>query len=63
MSGIKQCTAKTRKKAWNNPLAPLARCSRKATPGSEFCACHERKAQQLERENPRWRRESMRGGR
>lgn len=48
----KQCAAKTTKKAWNNPLAPRARCSKDALPGRDFCAVHQRKADEREARDP-----------
>jgi len=31
-----RCQASTTKKAWNNPLAPMAKCSREATAEVEY---------------------------
>lgn len=43
-----KCEAKTSKKAWNNPLAPHARCQHEATTknadGRDVCARHAKSA-------------------
>lgn len=59
----RRCEAATTKKAWSNPHAPPARCTRGAVEGSCFCAMHERKAKEREARTPTWQREFMKGGR
>jgi hypothetical protein len=36
-----RCIGRTSKKAWNNPLAPRAQCTKDALPGRDYCKTHD----------------------